>query len=88
MELNGPGRSNLERKKFLAEGEAHMGCLTPSLKGRTFEIRVLNRGVFNFCVRSIPLRRTIDVLQGLRAVYASLRSHVLIRRKKKQKKPR
>ena len=29
---------------------------TPHFKGRTFQLWVLNKRIFNFCVRSIPLR--------------------------------
>ena len=44
----------LERKKSLAVGVACMAIYGSELgfKGRTFELRVLNKSVFNFYVRS------------------------------------
>ena len=52
MQVNGP-----EGLKYLAVGVACKAIYgpAPGLKGRTFELRVFNRCVFNFCVRSTPL---------------------------------
>ena len=52
------GRYKLARKRFVAACEACKAIFwpTPGLKKRTLELWVLNRLVFNFCVRSVPQR--------------------------------
>ena len=58
MQVNRPQGQTFSKKKSLAVGIACMPVYgpVPGFKGRTFEIWVLNRQVFNFCVRCTPLR--------------------------------
>ena len=50
-------RNKFKEKKSLAVGEACMavGWPTPDFKGRTFDLWVLNRRVFNNCICCTPL---------------------------------
>ena len=59
MQVNGPEGYKLTRKKFLAVGAACTAIHgpVPGFKGRAFELWILNRWTFNFCVHSTPLRR-------------------------------
>ena len=59
MQVNELEGSELARKKSLALGIIRMAIYRPApvLKGRTFELLVLNGWVFNFCVRSTPTRK-------------------------------
>ena len=52
------GRVEIDKKKSLAVSVACMAIYwpTPGFKGRTFELCVLTRWDFNFCVRSSPRR--------------------------------
>ena len=58
MKVNGPEWKKLTRNKSLAVGVASMAIYGPALcvKGRTFELWVLNSWVFNFFYHSTPLR--------------------------------
>ena len=62
MQVNGQGEKKLARKKSLAVGVACVAIFgpVPGSTGRTFEFWVLNKWVFNFCVRSIPLEGNRD----------------------------
>ena len=61
MQVTGPEGYKLARKIFLAVSVACMAIYWPTqgFKGRTFKLCVLNRGDFNFCVRSSPQRGRI-----------------------------
>ena len=63
MQVNGPGGQKVARKKSLAVGVACMAIYGPAagLKVRPFELRVLNRQVFKFCVGSTPLLCSLSV---------------------------
>ena len=58
MQVNGLEGSKLARKKSLAVSVACMAIYwpTPGFKGRIFQLCVLNRWDFNFCIRSFPQR--------------------------------
>ena len=50
----------------MAVGEARMAIFspTPGFKGRTMELSVLNKWVFNFCIGNIPLgERVLEKLE-------------------------
>ena len=58
MQVNGPEGYKLTRKKFLAVGAACTAIHgpVPGLKGRAFELWILNRWVLIFCVSCTALR--------------------------------
>ena len=58
MQVNGPKRQILARKKSIAVSVACMAMYRPTagFKGRTFKLCVFHRWDFNFCVRSSQLR--------------------------------
>ena len=54
MQVNEQGGEKIARKKFLAVVVACMAIPTPGVKGRVFELWVLNRWGSNFCVHFTP----------------------------------
>ena len=67
MQVNGPGGLKLARKKSLAVGVACMAICRPApgLKGRTSELWVINKWVFNFYVRSTLLSKSVCKHDGV-----------------------
>ena len=73
MKSNGPRRQKLERKNFLAMGEACIAVFryTPGFKGRTFGSSGFSTsGDFNVCVRSTLLRRLhFEISSGIELLH-------------------
>ena len=66
MQANGREGQKQARKISLAASAAHMTTHrpTPGFKGRLFELCVLTRWDFDFCIRSFPLRDFVGTLEN------------------------